>query len=394
MITVLADRHIPFLNDYLSDGVRIVTFDPVQPLPADCPADALLVRTVTRVHQGTLPPLLLRTLRFVGTASSGTDHIDKAFLKQAGIAFASAAGCNAQAVAEYVGSALVHWCAFNRTPPYRYKIGVVGAGHTGSATAAMIRLLAGDVVVHDPPRAAVDPGFSSATKEEILDCDIISFHVPLIETENHPDGFPVTRHWLGQKELREREFSLIINASRGGVVDETALKLAYGAARLQDYVLDVWEGEPVPVAAVLEDAWVGTPHIAGYSVEAKIKGTTMVMDELYRFFSLQPPAFPQALFDTLHQANFTKMQAYLDSLDRTSIRHLPETLAPIMETLHPMFALSNSLKAGVHMDEREMAALFQHLRTSHPLRSEYKGLQSPERMDRRFRGLRRILQCE
>lgn len=390
MITVLADKNIPYVSFFLKEHSRLITFDPSQGLPAGVEADALLVRTVTPINARSLPKKLLCKLQFVATASAGTDHIDQAFLGANAISFASAAGCNAQAVAEYVATGLQHWAQSHKVYPHHLRVGIVGAGHTGTATQKLVAKMVASTVVHDPPRARKDLSFTTASKEDILNCDVITFHVPLIEDEHNAEGFDVTRHWLGHDELERSKVQLVINASRGGIVNETALKVAYTSGELQDYILDVWEREPAPIPAVLQDAWIATPHIAGYSIQAKIKATSMVVEQLYSHFGI---AYTSDELETEGIPSFESeqgVQQYLSAFEDMKIKDLPDSLLSVIERLHPMFTLSTSLKKGVPFYEEDLIALFTSLRTTHSLRNEYRLLHVPERLARRYPVLQKL----
>ncbi|MCC5926067.1 MAG: hypothetical protein JJU41_05850 [Bacteroidetes bacterium] len=390
MITVLADKNIPFLTRFLRDDARLLTFDPRDGIPDNIAADALLVRTVTALNSGTMSENLLKKLTFAGTASAGTDHIDRAFLTDLGIHFASAGGCNARAVAEYVATGLLHWCYAHQIPPQRLRVGVVGAGHTGQATIRLLQSLGFVTVVHDPPKARKEADFISAAKEDILKCDVITFHVPLTYAAELPEERDATHHWLKLDHITNSSIRLILNASRGGVVDETALKLAYVSGDLQDYILDVWEGEPVPVAAVLQDAWLATPHIAGYSVEAKVQATAMIVKQLYAHFGLEHDYLDSSETPALTDSE-GKVQRYLDGYEHSLIKRLPDSLPAILEQIHPMFQLSTQLKQGVRLDSEELEALFVSLRTSEPLRKEYHNYRAPEKLMRKFPELNILL---
>jgi erythronate-4-phosphate dehydrogenase len=263
-------------------------------------ADALVVRTVTRVTAALLEGT---PVRFVGTATAGEDHVERAELERRGITVARAPGCNAQAVAEYVVSVLAHarrWRA--GAPPG--PVGVVGLGHVGRRTARALRALGYDVLACDPPlaerRAArlptddPDPTLGNmarferlGTLEKVLDSSfVITLHVPLEREGPHS-----TWHMIGGEILsRLRHGQLLINTCRGGVVDDAALEawLAGGSAHA---VLDVWEGEPRPRPGLLRQPGgvrLGTPHVAGYSLEGKVAATRMVHEALCRWLGRTP----------------------------------------------------------------------------------------------------------
>lgn len=248
-------------------------------------ADALLVRSVTRVD----PELLEGTsVRFVGTATAGIDHVDVGGLERLGITFASAPGCNALAVVQYVVTALLltleqRGTGWLGTGP----IGVVGFGQVGRRLTRALRDLGFEVWVSDPPLAeriaagAVldsDPLSEMAGEEtycalpELLQaCRVVSLHVPFEHRGPHPTASLVGRAQLAAMP----EDALLVHTCRGTVVDETALLawIRQGAGRA---VLDVWAGEPDIDPAMVEAATWATPHIAGYTLEGKLRATSLV----------------------------------------------------------------------------------------------------------------------
>lgn len=231
-------------------------------------AEVLIVRSVTRIDAALLDRAA--SLRFVGTASVGTDHVDLAALAARGLAFANAAGCNAQAVAEWVVAALAfvdhQLPASIRCGP----IGVVGFGNVGSRVTRLLRALGHEVLVCDPPRARLgDPEalveFSALWRR----CPIVSFHVPLIL-----DGPDATLAYVDRHTPALAGPKLLINTSRGAVIRERALDRPDVAAA----ILDVWDSEPELAPARLGDPrlLLASPHVAGYSLEAKLAATRMM----------------------------------------------------------------------------------------------------------------------
>lgn len=241
-------------------------------------AEILLVRSVTRVDRALLHG---SAVRFVGSATIGTDHVDRAALDELGIAFAHAPGCNARAVAEYVLQALLLACRERGLALRDRRVGLVGLGNVGARVASWLRALGVRVLACDPPlqRAGVATVVPLVSLEQVLDADLLSLHVPLIAS-----GADATRHLLNRERLaRLRPEQVLISTCRGAVIDNAALR-----ARLEQHdgpltLLDVWEGEPCPDAALLERVWRGSPHVAGYSHEGKWLGTAM----LYRAWCRQ-----------------------------------------------------------------------------------------------------------
>lgn len=331
-------------------------------------ADALVVRTVTRVDARLLAS---SRVKFVGSATAGVDHIDTRWLAQRGIAFASAAGCNATAVAEYVLTAL-HVVALERdrdlvTGP----VGVVGFGQVGRRLAMRLRAIGAEVLVCDPPllelreRGEAIPGpwpelalaEPFVTWAEILRrARVLSLHVPLVDGRRHP-----TRHLLDAAALEElRSGAVIVNTSRGSVIDEAALVPWLGEGGLA--VLDVFADEPEVRQALLEPksgVRLATPHIAGYTVEGKLRGTTMVAEALARFTGAE------LRWDGAAVLGKHRPIAAL----RKSGSVLAECTA-LLRAINPIEEVDLSLRALIDQPESVRAGLFERLRSEYALRRE------------------------
>lgn len=249
--------------------------------PADvADAGALFVRSVTRVDAALLAD---SPVRFVGSATIGVDHVDTAWLAERGIGFAHAPGCNAAAVADWVVAVLA---ALDRDGRHRFgqgTAGIVGAGNTGSRAAGRLAALGYTVRICDPPRAEAEGRGDFVDLETALACDVVSLHVPLTATGPH-----ATRGLIGADALEAiPPGAVLLNAARGGVIDEDAL-----GTRLDDgpdlvAALDTWAGEPAIDAGLLARAALGTPHIAGYSLEGRLRGTAMVAAAAADFFGIE-----------------------------------------------------------------------------------------------------------
>lgn len=271
---IVIDEKIPYLCDtLLSLGHQVVA------LPGDGitkealqDAEALFVRTRTRCDAGLLEGT---PVRFIGTATIGYDHIDSGYCREKGIAWTNAAGCNAGAVLQYVQS-VVYTC-FEKLSGL--SMGIVGVGEIGSRVAHWASESGMRVLLNDPPREGRgETGFS--TLEEIArECDIITFHPTLERGGKYPSYHLADEAFLSSL----RRCKLLINASRGPVVDNKALLSAIEAGRLQHVALDVWENEPQINLSLLNKVYIATPHIAGYSAEGKINATRIVLEAFLRF---------------------------------------------------------------------------------------------------------------
>ncbi len=261
MLTIVADENIPFIDHFFADIANIIRL-PGRSISARdlVGADALLVRSVTKVTSD-----LLRgsSVQFVGSCTIGTDHIDQQDLNQLGIAWANAPGCNAHSVVQYVLSAMA---SFEEDWLHK-KVGVIGCGNVGGRLIRALTRLGVNCIGYDP-FLVYQPYLRSL--DEVLACDIISCHTPLTLTGDYP-----SHNLLQDDLLRLKPNTLLINAGRGGVINEAFAKEAVIQNGLR-LVLDVWSHEPAIDPELLAMTCAGTPHIAGYSLEGKARGTYAV----------------------------------------------------------------------------------------------------------------------
>ncbi|HEY9034621.1 MAG TPA: 4-phosphoerythronate dehydrogenase [Pseudomonadales bacterium] len=280
-LMVVADENIPLLDELLGDIAEIRRL-PGRGIRAQdvADADALLVRSVTRVDAALVDG---SRLRFVGSCTIGVDHVDMSALQQRQIAFAHAPGCNAAAVVDYVLAAML--AIEPSLPVWQQRcVGIVGLGQVGSRLQQRLLALGINVKACDPFQPAACHSLA-----EVLGCDAISLHVPLSHDGEHPTWHLLDSHALAQM----KDGALLINSSRGAVVDNTALPAAAGRLHL---VLDVYEHEPVPAPDLLDCLDIATAHIAGYSLHGKMRGTLMVVEKMAAVLGL--PFSPRA-FDRL-----------------------------------------------------------------------------------------------
>lgn len=287
--------------------------------------DYLVVRSTTTVDDALLRQA--EKLKFVTTATAGTNHLDKASLEAAGISWNSAGGCNSVAVAEYVVSAMLRADEAGYVDLASATVGIVGAGHVGSALASRLACLGISYQLCDPPLEDAGDPREFCQISDILKCDVISLHVPLITSGDYPTVNLVNTAMLSK--LTDKQ--LLINACRGEVVDETALLARLAQSDAPRFVTDVYWEEPEINMAVADAAWLATPHIAGHSVEGKIRGTQMVYAQLCE--RLDAPEDLE-LSDFLAPAEplaVTFEQPQRDSLSRTDLRRLFFSIYDICE---------------------------------------------------------------
>jgi len=278
---IVADDKIPFLKGVLEPFAQVVY------LPADqinnptlLNADVLLTRSVTNCNQN----LLEHTgVKLIASATIGDDHIDKTYCRKSGIQWTTAKGCNAAAVDQYVLVTLIAIAKQQRISLAGKTIGIIGVGNIGSRVKKTVEVLGMNAMLYDPPREKAEGSDDFSSISDIhANSDFLSLHVPLTY-----EGEDKTSHLVDLKFLNHFEKNIIlINTSRGAVVDQKALKYSIRSGKVVISALDVWENEPDIDLELLEMTAVATPHIAGYSVEGKAKGTTMAVQSVSRFFNL------------------------------------------------------------------------------------------------------------
>lgn len=297
MLLVIDDK-IPFMRGQAERLGRAVYLPGAEIGPRDvAEADALIVRTRTKIDKRLLDG---SRVRFVATATIGTDHIDTAYLDSRGIGWASAPGCNAGSVAQYVACALAGlWQEGVLTmPPEKCTVGVVGVGHVGKRVCEAVRRMGCRVLECDPPRAEAEGSAGFATLEEVLaEADVVTLHVPLTRA-----GRFATFHMADAAFFEAlKKKPVFINAARGEVADTEALIAAIDAEKVGAAVIDTWEQEPHISPELLRRARIATPHIAGYSADGKACGTRMALEAVaralgrddLRFDDILPPPLPE-----------------------------------------------------------------------------------------------------
>lgn len=311
---IVADENIPLLDQFFSEFGEIVRVPGRTMTAADvADADILIVRSVTQVNEALLAG---SKVKFVGTATIGTDHIDLNYLENAGIGFRSAPGCNAQAVVDYVLSALSVLVDSRGIAFTDLSVGIVGLGNVGLLLRNRLEALEVEVMGVDPFKDPEEVGVLSSF-EEALSADVVTFHTPMRRKGKHP-----TWHMLDADALAKmKPDACLINTARGAVVDNAALLEHLKANDDFCAILDVWEGEPDLNTELLDHCMLGTPHIAGYSLDGKMRGTEFVYHGVCEFFGL-PIRRKLAQFlpePGIKRVNFTE-QAPVHQALRTAIR--------------------------------------------------------------------------
>jgi erythronate-4-phosphate dehydrogenase len=347
-------------------------------------AGILALRSTTQVNRALLAG---SQVRFVGTATIGTDHLDLAYFQEAGIHWCFAPGCNANSVSEYITAALLTLGERHGITLEGKTIGVIGVGNVGSRVVKKARALGMRVLMNDPPRERAESGVRNTesgvrntesgvrnTESGVQDnevshfvgldrilaeSDIITVHVPL--TKDGPDK---TFH-LADADFfsRARKGLIFLNAARGAVVDTPALLKALDLGQVGHVVLDTWEGEPKYRADMLARVDLGTPHIAGHSFEGKVMGTVMVYREACRFLGVSvtwshEPLMPPTLVPRVE----------LDVAGRSDEAVLRE----VVRKLYDIEADDRRFRDSVVADDALRAKAFDRLRKDYPERREFQ----------------------
>lgn len=333
---VIIDDKIPYIKGLIEEfqwkEPITVTYLPGGDINAEAvlKADALIIRTRTHCDASLLAG---SSVRFIATATIGFDHIDTQYCKEQGIFWTNCPGCNADSVAQYLESALYLLSEKFDTPLTDLTIGIVGVGHVGSRVAKMAHELGLKVMCSDPPRAEKEGSTDHhgdkcfySLPELAKHCDILSFHTPLVREGKYPTYHLADANFF--KSLTKK--SVLINTSRGEVVDNKALVEALKNGSVKEAVIDVWENEPHPLPELLALAFLSTPHIAGYSADGKANATRMSLDAFCRFFEIEahyiitPPAPLKALPENLSAKEFA-LFTYSPRRDSEALRNHPES---------------------------------------------------------------------
>lgn len=286
---IIADQAIPFLDHVLAPYAEVVRIPGKAMTASDVrDADALVIRTRTRCDERLLAG---SRVRMVASATIGFDHIDRAWCAAHGIHVATAAGCNARGVLQWIAATLDLLARRQGWHPSERTLGIVGVGHVGSLVKQYAEAWGFRVLCCDPPREAREHVGFLGLEELAAEADIVTFHTPLDAT---------TRHMADERLFGAmKPGTTIVNTSRGEVVDGEALRRSGLPC-----ALDVWEHEPEIDRILLDRAIVATPHIAGYSEQGKANASALAVRALARFFGLPlegwyppeaAPATPRAI---------------------------------------------------------------------------------------------------
>ena len=358
---IIADENIPLVNaffDHMGEVIRL----PGRTMTATDvrDADALIVRSVTKVN----PALLAGSkVKFVGTCTIGVDHLDQTYLDANSIGWSSAPGCNANSVVEFVYAALCH-LDINWLP---VTFGIIGCGNVGGLLYKRLKAQGVNVRCYDPNLTrAQNPDLTSL--EEVLTCDVISMHTPLVTTGPHPSF-----HLLGRKELLQlKSGAVLINCGRGPVINNQALLEILTERSDVNVVLDVWEPEPDISLELLDKVLLGSPHIAGYSYDGKLNGTEMIYQALCRHLDQKPQSSLSELVPPLAN-NQLRID---DEIDQSNnIFNIAKALIKQVYDIAADDARLRRLAAQTLAGEVIFSEGFDGLRKHYPIRREFHNYQ-------------------
>jgi len=354
---IVADANIPFVKECFSSigevtvvGGREITPDVV----AD--ADTLLVRSITPVDEKLLAG---SKVRFVATSTIGFDHIDIDFLGRNNIGFSSAPGSNANSAAEYVIAGLLDIGQRYALDLEGRSIGIIGVGNVGSRVAKKCAAMGMGVCLNDPPLKRQTGDAKYLPLEKLFDCDFITFHTPL--TFEGPDK---THHLADEKFFKSlKQRCVLVNASRGSVVDSSALKSAIQSGRLRAVILDVWENEPDIDIELLKMVDLGTPHIAGYSLDGKIAGMIMIYKTACKYFAVEPK---------LDLKDFLPEPAVPELKVNPNITSVQDALLIAVQKIYRIDKDDTRLRRVLDKPAENRGEHFDGLRKNYPVRREFQ----------------------
>ena len=356
---IVADENIPLVDAFFAEFGEIRRLPGRQITRADVhDADVLLVRSVTKVDRDLLEG---SAVRFVGTCTIGTDHLALDYFHQEGIQWSSAPGCNARGVVDYVLGSLLTLAEIEGANLNQRTYGVVGAGEVGGRLVNVLKGLGFNVLVCDPPRQAAEGGDYVSLEQIIERCDVISLHTPLDKSAEN-----ATWHLLDQQRLNQlKHGTWLINASRGPVIDNNALREVLTRREDLQAVLDVWEAEPQVDVELADLCVLATPHIAGYSLDGKQRGTAQIYQAFCDFLGQEAVI---KLADLLPAPWLAKVELSADSDPAWA-------LATVCRGVYDPRRDDADFRRSLVGTVQEQKLAFDALRKHYPVRREIEGLQ-------------------
>lgn len=354
---IVADENIPLVDAFFNPLGEVVRLPGRTMTAADLKdADALIVRSVTKVNSALLAG---SKVSFVGTCTIGVDHLDQQYFADQSITWSSAPGCNANSVVEYVYAALCH-LNINWLP---VTFGIIGCGNVGGLLYKRLKAQGVKVRCYDP-NLSLEQNPDLTSLEEVLQCDVISMHTPLVTSGPHPSF-----HLLGRSELLQlKSDAVLINCGRGSVIDNQALLDVLNERDDLNVVLDVWEPEPDISLELLDKVLLGSPHIAGYSYDGKLNGTEMVYQALCQHIDKKPEASLAQLVPPLENNLLAIDRALVQSADSFQIA---QALIKQVYDIAADDARLRDLAQQARRGEANFVEGFDSLRKHYPKRREF-----------------------
>lgn len=352
-MNIVADENIPYVKQVFAPLGQVTTVSGRNLVPELLHgADLLLVRSVTRVNRELLQG---SSIKYVATATIGTDHVDEDYLSRQKIGFASAPGCNAISAAEYVISALLN--RFGLKHLQDQTVAIVGCGNVGSRVLDRLSALGVKTLAYDPPRQLAEADRDYVSWAEVQQASVVSAHVPLQRHGAYP-----TYHMFDENFFRGLpKNATFVNTARGDAVDQDALKRILAQRDDLQLVLDVWADEPTIDIELMQAVAIATPHIAGYSLDGKVRGTQMIFQSCSEFFNKTAPWEPEKLSDSKNGSLIKVDPACsLEQIVEIAVQHA----YAIMED-------DKSLRAMAQLPLDQRGVYFDNLRKHYPVRREF-----------------------
>jgi erythronate-4-phosphate dehydrogenase len=373
-LTIACENSVLFGKEAFGTLGEVVLFDGTRLCPRDISkADILIVRSTTKVDANLLKN---SRIRFVGTATIGTDHLDITHLNHHNIHWCYAAGCNANSVCEYIITALFYLAAQCNFSLQGKTLGIIGVGHVGSRVAAKVGVLGIRTLLNDPPLERVlkqvppthhmsypvgilgEQHLEFVTLNQLVaEADIISFHVPLTTSGVDPTFALADRQLFAEI----KRGAILFNSSRGAIIDTQALISAIDKEIISYTAIDTWQGEPNISPDLLARVTLATPHIAGYSLDGKMAGTVSIYNKLCQFLGKMPTWDPSGLLPSPQNSNIA-----INAINQCEERVLQQIIAQAYD----ISADDKKLRQVMQSKQLPISVVFENTRRQH-LRREY-----------------------
>ena len=349
-INIVADENILLLDELFGDLANITRVNGRTISAAQVAnADALVLRSTAQVTKALLKG---SKVKFVGTCTIGTDHLATDYMDANNIVWRNAPGCNAEGVGDYVIACINHAWQTLGIDPRQQTIGIVGAGNVGGRLAKRLQKAGFNLLQCDPIKAEAGHQGYVALDDLLARCQIICLHTPLTKTGAH-----ATENMLHQKRIKSlTKGTVLISAGRGEVVDQQALLERQQQDHDLHLFMDVWHQEPNIDKSLFDYSHCVTPHIAGHSLEGKMRGTYMIYKDVCEHFGL---AANHKLEDLIPKPKLATLPLNPDATAQ-------EVIAAACSSVYPLMEDNARMRQGTDFDL---------LRKNYPVRREFSSLQ-------------------